>query len=54
VAAALLAILLPACVTYPDITQSRSPCRLEPGRWCAFVREAAVDAFPYALAATNT
>ena len=52
-AAALLAILLPACVTYPDITQSRSPCRLEPGGWCAFVREAAVDAFPYAIAATN-
>lgn len=53
IAAALCALLLSACVTYPDITQSRSPCRLEPGGWCAFVREAAVDAFPYAIAATN-
>lgn len=48
-----LAGLLSACVTYPDITQSRSPCRMEPGGWCAFMREAAVDAWPYALAATN-
>jgi hypothetical protein len=52
-AAALMALTLPACVTYPDITQSRSPCRLEPGGWCAFVRDAAVEAFPYAVAATN-
>jgi hypothetical protein len=53
IAAALCALLLSACVTFPDISQSRSPCRLEPGGWCAFVREAAVEAFPYAIAATN-
>jgi hypothetical protein len=52
-AAALCAILLPACATLPDISQSRSPCQLEPGGWCAFVREAAVDAWPYAVASTN-
>lgn len=49
----LLASLLSGCVTYPDITQSRSPCRMEPGGWCAFIREAAVDAYPYALASTE-
>jgi len=52
--AALFALLtLSACVTYPDISQSRSPCRSEPGGWCAFVGEAAKDAFPYAVAATQ-
>ena len=49
----LLATLLSGCVTYPDITQSRSPCRMEPGGWCGFVRDAAVDAFPYVLASTE-
>jgi hypothetical protein len=53
IAAALCAALLSACVTYPDISQSRSPCRIEPGGWCAFVREAAVETFPFAIAATN-
>lgn len=53
VAIALCAVLLSACATYPDISQSRSPCRLEPGGWCGFVRDAAVDAYPYAIAATN-
>jgi len=53
VSAALFALLLPACATLPDVSQSRSPCQLERGGWCAFVRDAAVDAFPYALAATN-
>lgn len=53
VATALCALLLGGCVTYPDISQSRSPCRLEPGGWCAFVRDAAIDAYPYAIAATN-
>lgn len=53
IAAAMLAVLLSACATLPDISQSRSPCQLEPGGWCGFVREAAVDAFPYALASTN-
>lgn len=52
-AAGLCALLLSACATFPDISQSRSPCQLEPGGWCAFVRQAAVDAFPYALASTN-
>ena len=42
---ALLPLALTACVTYPDISQSRSPCRMEPGGWCGFVREAAVEAF---------
>lgn len=48
---ALLA--LGGCVTYPDITQSRSACRSDPGGWCGFVREAAVESYPYAIAATN-
>jgi hypothetical protein len=52
-AVALGALLLPACATLPDISQSRSPCQLEPGGWCGFVRDAAVDAFPYAVASTN-
>ncbi len=49
----LLGLALSGCVTFPDISQSRSPCQLEPGGWCGFLREAAVDAFPYALASTN-
>jgi hypothetical protein len=49
----LLGLALSACVTYPDISQSRSPCRMEPGGWCPFLREAAVEAWPYAVAATN-
>ena len=53
IAAALSALLLSACATLPDISQSRSPCQLEPGGWCGFVREAARDAFPFALASTN-
>jgi hypothetical protein len=52
-AAALTLLTLSACVTYPDISQSRSPCRMEAGGWCSFVRDAAVDAYPYAIAATN-
>ncbi|QFT78338.1 hypothetical protein [Erythrobacter sp. THAF29] len=50
---ALALLLLSGCVTYPDISQSRSPCRVEPGGWCGFVRSAAVEAYPYAIAATN-
>jgi hypothetical protein len=53
VAAALCALLLSACATIPDISQSRSPCRFEPGGWCDFVRKAAVEAWPYAVASTN-
>lgn len=49
----LCLLTLSGCVTYPDISQSRSPCRMEAGGWCAFVRDAAVDAYPYAIAATN-
>jgi hypothetical protein len=52
-AAMLCALLAPACATLPDISQSRSPCQLEPGGWCGFVREAAAEAFPYAVASTN-
>lgn len=48
-----LLLTLSACATYPDISQSRSPCRLEPGGWCDFVRKGAVEAYPYAIAATN-
>ena len=48
-----LLLILSGCITYPDITQSRSPCRMEPGGWCTFVRGAAVESYPYALAATN-
>ncbi len=50
---AALALTLSACATMPDISQSRSPCRTEPGGWCAFMRDAAVEAYPYAIAATN-
>jgi hypothetical protein len=50
---ALLLLFLSGCATIPDISQSRSPCRSEPGGWCAFVRDAAVEAHPFAIAATN-
>jgi hypothetical protein len=53
IAAALVALLFSACATLPDISQSRSPCRMEPGGWCPFLREAAVEAWPFAVAATN-
>ena len=52
-AGVLLGLALSGCATFPDISQARSPCQLEPGGWCGFVREAAVEAYPYALAATN-
>lgn len=45
--------VLSACATVPDITQARSPCRSEPGGWCAFVRDIAVESYPYAVAATS-
>lgn len=52
--AALLALALSGCITpYPDLTQSRSPCRMEPGGWCEFVREAAAEAYPYAMLSSN-
>ncbi|WP_299193352.1 hypothetical protein [uncultured Erythrobacter sp.] len=51
--AIILLLTLSACATYPDISQSRSPCRSEAGGWCAFVGDAAQDAFPYAVAATQ-
>ncbi|MGB7408729.1 MAG: hypothetical protein WA908_09495 [Pontixanthobacter sp.] len=51
---ALMALPLSACITpYPDLTQSRSPCRMEPGGWCDFVRDAAVEAYPYGMLSTN-
>jgi hypothetical protein len=51
--AASLLLTLGACVTVPDITQSRSPCRSEPGGWCGFTREIALESYPYAIAATS-
>lgn len=51
---ALLALTLTGCITaYPDLTQSRSPCRNDPGGWCGFVRDAAVEAYPYAMLSSN-
>lgn len=47
---AVFLLTLSACATIPDISQSRSPCRMEPGGWCSFVREGAVEAYPYAVA----
>ena len=47
---ALSLLALSACVSFPDISQSRSPCRLQPGGWCDFVRKAAGEAYPYAIA----
>lgn len=53
-AAASLSLLLAGCITpLPDITQSRSPCRMEPGGWCGFVRDAASEAYSYAMLSTN-
>ena len=53
-AAAALSLLLGGCITpLPDLTQSRSPCRADPGGWCDFVREAAREAYPYAMLSTN-
>lgn len=45
-----LLLTLSACATFPDISQSRSPCRMEAGGWCGFVREGALEAYPYAIA----
>ncbi|MGB7374082.1 lipase family protein [Pontixanthobacter sp.] len=48
------AAMLGGCITpYPDITQSRSPCRSEPGGWCDFVREAAAESYGYAMLSSN-
>ena len=53
-AVALGALTLSGCITaYPDISQSRSPCRSDPGGWCGFVREAAVESYSYAMLASN-
>lgn len=54
VAAMLGALALSGCITtYPDLTQSRSPCRMEPGGWCDFVREAAAESYGYAMLSSN-
>jgi len=48
------AMALGGCITtYPDITQSRSPCRMEPGGWCGFVAEAAAKSYAYAMLSSN-
>ncbi|MEP2234653.1 MAG: hypothetical protein ABJM58_03345 [Alteripontixanthobacter sp.] len=47
-------LALAGCITpYPDLTQSRSPCRTEPGGWCDFVREAAAESYGYAMLSSN-
>ncbi len=54
VLAAVSGLALAGCVTpYPDLSQSRSPCRSEPGGWCSFVRQAAVDSYGYAMLSAN-
>lgn len=50
----LSSLTLSACATYPNITQSRSSCELQPGGWCSFISAAAKEAYPYAIAATNS
>lgn len=48
------ALMLSGCITpYPDLTQSRSPCRTQPGGWCDFVRQAAVQSYGYAILSSN-
>ncbi|UIP07998.1 hypothetical protein LY632_06265 [Erythrobacter sp. SDW2] len=52
--AALAPLVLVGCITpLPDLTQSRSPCRMEPGGWCDFVREAALASYGYAMLSSN-
>ncbi len=54
IAAILAPLALAGCLTpYPDLTQSRSPCRADPGGWCDFVREAAAESYPYAMLSSN-
>ena len=51
---ALAPLALTACITpLPDLTQSRSPCRMQPGGWCDFVREAAQASYGYAMLSSN-
>lgn len=53
-AMALGILLLGGCIkSYPDLTQSRSPCRMEPGGWCDFVRSTAVETYGYAMLSSN-
>ncbi|MGB3738411.1 MAG: hypothetical protein WA948_03565 [Pontixanthobacter sp.] len=52
--AAFLTGTVSGCVTpLPDLSQSRSPCLREPGGWCGFVRDAAVETYRYAMLASN-
>ncbi len=52
--AALAPLALAGCITpLPDLTQSRSPCRMEPGGWCDFVRAAAQASYGYAMLSSN-
>lgn len=53
--AMLIGVLsLAGCITpLPDLTQSRSPCRSDPGGWCDFVREGAVETYAYAMLSAN-
>ena len=50
----IFGLFVSGCVTVPpDLSQSRSPCRSEPGGWCGFIRDAAVETYGYAMLASN-
>lgn len=52
--AALAPLALAGCITpLPDLTQSRSPCRNDPGGWCDFVRAGAQASYGYAMLSSN-
>ncbi len=51
---ALGALTLGGCVqSFPDLSQARSPCRMEPGGWCQFVRDTAKQTYGYAMLSSN-
>jgi hypothetical protein len=54
--AAILTLLAAAAAgcTHVDLTQARSPCWKEPGAWCGFTRDFAVQSWEYAQLAQNT
>lgn len=47
-------LALAGCITpYPDLSQSRSPCREGPGGWCDFTRAIAAQTYGYAMLSSN-
>lgn len=46
------ALMTAACAT--DLTQARSPCVRQPGGWCGFTRDFAVNTWEYAQLANDT